>query len=198
MIQKPQPKIEQPKASTFHDKQYLNTRQQLLNNLFNSKVFDQTDIQEPYDLKNGQKVDDLNVARMTAVANWILFNSKSTQWSDSQIQQLQNILQYGRDNTLNAQQIRQLDIAAQLHSILKNNEERPSFQRDDAKAFAQTLKVLIDANTYKGKVNEPQLVEDIQLFTIDSAKYEAGRLTGQAKDSNAAYNLVARTTYWHS
>ena len=86
VTQKPQPKIEQPKATTFHDKQYLNTRQQLLNNLFNSKIFDQADRQAPYDLKNGHKVDDPNVARMTAVANWILSRSKSSQWTDFQIQ----------------------------------------------------------------------------------------------------------------
>ncbi len=128
---------------------------------------------------------------MTAVANWILFRSKSTQWNDAQVQQLQSVLQAGRETTISASQIRQLDIAAQLHSILKNNEERPSFQRDDAKALAEGMQLLINANTQQGKVDEPQLIEDIQLFTIDSAKYEAGRLKGQAKDSNAAYNLVA-------
>lgn len=44
---------------------------------------------------------------------------------------------------------------------------------------------------YKGKVSEQQLIEDIQLFTIDAGKYEAGRLLRQAKESNAAYNLFA-------
>lgn len=186
----PKPKA-QLKVAEVHSKEYLNTRQPLLNKLFGSQVFDRTDLQTPYELKDGQKVDDPNIARMTAVANWILFRSKSTQWNDAQVQQLENILKSSRENAISSLQIRQLDIAAKLHTILKNNEELTSFQRDDAKALAQGMKVLIDANTHQGKIDERQLIEDIQLFTIDAGKYEAGRLLRQAKESNAAYNLFA-------
>jgi hypothetical protein len=186
----PKPKA-QLKVAEVHSKEYLNTRQQLLNKLFGSQVFDRTDLQTPYELKDGQKVDDPNIARMTAVANWILFRSKSTQWNDPQVQQLQSVLQAGRENAISSSQIRQLDIAAKLHTILKNNEELPGFQRDDAKALALGMQLLINANTHQGKIDERQLIEDIQLFTIDAGKYEAGRLLRQAKESNAAYNLFA-------
>jgi hypothetical protein len=189
---RPQPQRKQTPA--FHNREYLNERQKVLNTLFDNQVFNRTDMQYPYALKDGQKVDDPNVARMTAVANWILFRSKSIQWTDSQVKQLQQILLAGRESVLSPEQLRQLDIAARLHSILKDNEELPSFQRDDARAFTQGMKVLIDVNSHKGQVNERQLIEDMKFFMIDQGNdpplgWVINQLT-EFRPSNAAYNLM--------
>jgi hypothetical protein len=174
-----------------HDRQYLNERQQVLNMLFDNQVFNRTDMQYPYALKDGQKVDDPNVGRMTAVANWILFRSKSIQWTDSQVKQLQQILLAGRESVLSPEQVRQLDIAARLHSILKDNEELPSFQRDDARAFAQGMKVLIEANSHHGQVDKGQLIKDLHFFAIDQRPGTLSHAIKAAGESNAAYNLLA-------
>jgi hypothetical protein len=187
-ISQPSPPPAPPKA---RDKAYLNRRQEVLNQLFGGSVFDRTEQQFPYDSMNGHKIDDRNIAQMAAVADWILFGQQTNgQWDDAKMMLLEDQLRMnGRDFLPPAVQ-RQLDIARQLNDILKRNES-VGFQRDDAKTLANGMRVLINANTHNGKVNEAQLISDIQLFTIDSAKYEAGRLIGQAKASNAAFNLFA-------
>lgn len=174
-----------------HDKAYLNRRQEVLNKLFGGKVFDRNDMQFPYGVQGGQKVDDRNIQQMAAVADWIMFGQRTDgRWPDHKVKTIEDQLNMGGRNVIPPEIQRQLEIARQLNDILKKNEAVSIYQ-DDAKALAQGMKVLIDANTRNGKVDEVQLIADIQLFTIDSAQYEMGRLTGQAKQSNAAYNLFA-------
>jgi hypothetical protein len=179
-----------PTSPKAHNQTYLNRRQELLNRLFDDQVFYRTDKEFPYGSKNGQKIDDKNTAQMAAVADWILFGQRTDgQWPDYKVTLLEKQLLINRRNWIPPEFKRQLDIANKLNSILKHNEEI-SFQRDDAKALADGMKVLIEANTHNGKVNEQQLIKDIQLFTIDAGKYELGSIVGQAEASNAAYNLM--------
>ena len=183
-----------PSSPSTHAKDYLNRRQKLLNRLFNGPVFDRTDQQFPYDLQAGQKVDDRNIVQMAAVVDWLLFAQQTEgQWSDEKVQLLEERLFSGSHSVISPKIWRQLEIARQLNDILKKNEEI-SFQRDDARAFALGMQVLIDANTHNGAVDEKQLIEDMKLFMIDQ-KYNLlgipAKYLHHFRPSNAAYNLFA-------
>ncbi|MDX2083780.1 MAG: hypothetical protein SFZ03_00125 [Candidatus Melainabacteria bacterium] len=84
-----------------------------------------------------------------------------------------------------------IDVKYKIFCFLKN--KKINFQRDDAKAFADGMQVLIDANTYRGKVDEDQLIKDIHFFTIDQHPNLIGlpaKLLHGFEQSNAAHNLM--------
>ncbi len=65
-------------------------------------------------------------------------------------------------------------------------------ERNDAWALAEGMRVLIQANTHAGKVNEPQLLEDMKFFMIDQRYNFVGIPAKRLHNfvpSNAAYNL---------
>ena len=79
-----------------------------------------------------------------------------------------------------------------MNDILKRNEEI-SRNRDDAKALAKGMQVLIDANTLNGKVDEVQLAKDMRYFMIDMGASTSHSfmvsLVTDFEPSNAAFNL---------
>lgn len=65
--------------------------------------------------------------------------------------------------------------------------------RNDAWAFVEGMRVLIEANTHAGEVNEPQLLDDMKFFMIDQDnKFGLSFLIATLSEfgpSNTAYNL---------
>ncbi|MDX2083781.1 MAG: hypothetical protein SFZ03_00130 [Candidatus Melainabacteria bacterium] len=177
-------------AETIKNKFYLNRRQKLLNKLYGGPVFDAIDLQYPYDYRKGQRVEDPNIRRLSLIADWIIGRQQNGDWHDAKVSFFEQQLSQSGRLWLSPEIQRQLDIARKLHLILKQNEA-VSFQRDDAKAFADGMQVLIDANTHRGKVDENQLIKDIHFFAIDQGPKTLSHMTNMAKESNAAYNLLA-------
>lgn len=119
----------------------------------------------PYSFDKNARVPQKNIAQMIGVAEWIL-NGQHT----------------GKRH--------QLGVAFQLNNILRRNEVMES-TRDDARAFAEGMQVLIN-NTFQGRVDERQLIEDMKFFMIDQGRNLIG-IPAQALHgigpSNAAANL---------
>jgi hypothetical protein len=123
----------------------LAARQRTLNALFRGPVFSAPEIAHPKPQVMEKAVANRNIGQMIAVANWILWRKASSVWQSLELKDLQNKLQ-DRQRWISPAKERQLAIALKLNAILKRNEADES-KRDDARAFADGLQVLIDTNS---------------------------------------------------
>ena len=132
-----------------------------------------------------------------------MHKERKSDWAEEELTVLENSV-YPRYHLMPKYQQHQLRIAAKLNDILRKNEAKGK-NRDDALAFAQGVRVLVQENTdAQGQVNETQFMKDLQFFMIDmgsgtSQSFIVSRFSG-FKPSNVAYNLYAgpriRTTGW--
>lgn len=178
---------EAPKGLTAQ-KAELNEDQNTLNDLFGSEVFNRTDLAYPYSSEKGELVPHNNIEQMIGVAEWLLNGRTKTTWSPLEKGLIRERILKG--DFTQAEQ-RALGIANQLNGILRRNEEFES-TRNDARAFAEGLEVLIRANTHSGLVDEAQLIEDMKLYMIDQRRNWVGvpaRIVHGIGSSNAAFNL---------
>ncbi len=114
--------------------------------------------QSPYDVNQG-----------LGVINGILFDVTQPHLNnEDSLEQLETMIE---NNTLPAEQQRQLEIATQLNEIILLNSHQRGPAQNDAEAFSEALAVVIEANTTHTDdrlvVCQHQLVDDLKLFFIN-------------------------------